>query len=178
MIASDSLAAAITLVGTAGVSGVFLLALGERLFPLLPSAGLFTAIGAASATGLWCLPAAAVMSVLGSAAGVVSTYYFGTIIRSRLSGPRLRRSMRRRDRRGRMLRSARRSAVALPFTSQLVPTVRNLAPFFAGAVPHDRMRYMVATSAGLAAWNITFIALGYGLGTLSEPLAGLGLNLS
>jgi len=178
VIACDPIGAAITLVGTAGVFGVFLLALGERLFPLLPSAGLFTAIGAASAEGLWCLPAAAIASVLGSAAGVVSTYSLGTIIRDRFSGPRLRRTLRRRDRWGRMLRSARHGAVALPFTSQLLPTARILAPLFAGAVPHDRRRFLMATGAGLASWNIAFIALGYGLITLSEPLAGLRLAFS
>ncbi|PCD02183.1 hypothetical protein COC42_12005 [Sphingomonas spermidinifaciens] len=178
MIACDPLGAAIALIGAAGVCGVFLLALGERLFPLVPSAGLFTAIGAAAAEGLWCLPAAAIVSVLGSSAGVVGTYHLGSLARQRLSGPRLRRMLRRRDRRGRMLRAARRSAAALPFTSQLMPTARILAPLFAGAVPHNRTRFLLATGAGLAAWNIAFIGLGYGLVSASSPLAPLPLGLS
>lgn len=177
MTACDPLGGAIALIGAA-VFGVFLLALGERLFPLVPSAGLFTAIAAASAEGLWCLPDAATASVLGSSAGVVGTYHLGILVRQRLSGPRLRGILRRRDRWGRMLRSARRSAAALPFTSQLMPTARILAPLFAGAVPHDRTRFLLATGAGLAAWNIAFIGLGYGLVSASAPLAALPFGLS
>lgn len=53
---TDPLGAALLFAAPLGVAGVFMLALAERLMPVIPSTGLYVAIGVASAKGLWCLP--------------------------------------------------------------------------------------------------------------------------
>jgi membrane protein DedA with SNARE-associated domain len=156
----DPLGAVLLVAAPLGIAGVFVLALIERLTPLIPSSGLFAAIGVAAADGLWCLPFAMLASVLGSGTGAFSTYRVGAIV-GRDGGARFRRFLRRRDRSGRMLRALRRRGAAHPFTAQLFPATRTLAPLIGGAVPHDRQRFLLGTVAGLTVWNVAFIGLGY-----------------
>lgn len=161
MIPEDPVGTALMLAASIGVAGAFLLALFERLVPILPSAGVFAAIGVASAEGLWCLPVAAVASVLGSSTGAYGTYELGAVVHRRGKGARLVRVLRRRDRWGRMVRASCRGAAALPFTAQLLPAARILVPLFAAAARHDRRRFLLATGIGLTLWNVTFIGIGY-----------------
>jgi membrane protein DedA with SNARE-associated domain len=180
VIAADPIGAALLMAAPLGLLGLFVLMLVERLAPLLPSAGLLTAVGVAAADGWWCLPLAIGVSILGSAAGALAAYRAGSIAR-RLRPPALRRALLRRDRIGGWLRAARRGGAALPFTAQLVPATRIAAPFVAAIVPHDRRRFLVATAAGLTVWNMAFIALGYGVvrlgGSINATIVGLVLPL-
>jgi phospholipid N-methyltransferase/membrane protein DedA with SNARE-associated domain len=167
-VAADPLGAALLIAVPFGVLGVFVLALAERLLPVLPSYGLFTAIGVASAEGDWWFPTAVVASVLGSGMGVLGAYRIGSAAAAQ-GGRRLRRLLRRRDRFGRILRTARQMGAAQPFTTQLVPATRILAPLVGGAVGRDRRRYLLRALAGLTVWNVTFIALGFLIVRLGGP---------
>lgn len=153
-----------------GLAGVFLMALLERIVPILPSHGLYAAIGVAAAEGAWGLPAAIIMSVLGSGGGAFATYRVGIrIAAGKGRAMRIRGLLRRRDRLGRYLRGMQRRSSALPFVAQLLPAARLVAPLIAGATPHDWRRLSIATLAGLAVWNTTFIAIGFVMVQLGGP---------
>lgn len=175
----DPVGAALLFIAPLGVLGVFILALTERLVPILPSGGLFLAIGVAAAEGLWCLPTAVLASVVGSASGAAGTFQIG-VTAGRAQRERLRRLLRRRGRWGDTIRHASRHAGALPFTAQLLPATRMLAPLAAGASMRDRRGYLVATTAGIALWNLAFISAGFVLvrlgGSINATVLSLGLS--
>lgn len=153
-----------------GIAGVFLMALFERIVPVLPSHGLYAAIGVAAAEGAWGLPAAIILSVLGSGAGAFAAYRVGVRVAARRGRAiRIRGLLRRRDRLGRYLRHMQRRSGALPFVAQLLPAARLVAPLIAGATPHDWRRLSIATLAGLTVWNTTFIAIGFVMVRLGGP---------
>jgi membrane protein DedA with SNARE-associated domain len=153
-----------------GLAGVFLMALFERIVPVLPSHGLYAAIGVAAAEGAWGLPAAIVLSVLGSGAGAFAAYRVGILIAAGEGrAMRIRRLLRRRGRLGGYLRSIQRRSDALPFVAQLLPAARLVAPLIAGAAPHDWRRLSTATLGGLTVWNTTFIAIGFVMVQLGGP---------
>jgi len=158
----DPLGALLLVAAPIGFAGVFVLALLERIVPILPSHGLYAAIGIAAAEGSWNLPAAMIASVLGSGTGAFAAYRVGARIAAderRAMG--IRRLLRRRDRLGRYLRRTLRRGTSLPFVAQLLPAARLFAPLIAGAMPHDWRRLGIATLAGLTVWNVSFIALGF-----------------
>lgn len=158
----DPLGNILLFVAPVGLAGVFLMALLERIVPVLPSYGLYAAIGVAAAEGAWGLPAAIIMSVLGSGAGAFATYRVGIrIAAGEGRAVRIRRLLRRRGRLGRYLRAMQRRSGTLPFVAQLLPAARLVAPFVAGATLHDWRRLSIATLAGLTVWNTTFIAIGF-----------------
>jgi phospholipid N-methyltransferase/membrane protein DedA with SNARE-associated domain len=159
VVLADPIGVALLIAAPLGVIGVFVLAFAERLLPLLPSYGLFTAIGVATAEGVWWFPTALVASVVGSGTGVLGAYRIGSAAGAK-GCPRLRRLLRRRDLFGRMLRTVRQAGSALPFTAQLLPATRILAPLVGGAVDRDRRRYLLRATAGLTVWNLAAIALG------------------
>lgn len=167
MMGGDPVGAALLLAAPFGLAGIFLLALAERLVPLLPSSGLFVAIGVAAAEGFWCLWVAVAASVLGSGTGAFSAYRAGTAMG--LGSDRVRRTLRRRDRIGGALRTARRGAAAFPLTAQLIPATRILAPLVGGTVPHDRRRFILRMIAGLTLWNAAFIGLGFAVTRFGGP---------
>jgi membrane protein DedA with SNARE-associated domain len=164
----DPLGALLLLAAPIGFAGVFVLALLERIVPILPSHGLYAAIGIAAAEGSWDLPAAMIASVLGSGTGAFAAYRVGARIAAderRAMG--IRRLLRRRDRLGRYLRSTQHRSASLAFVAQLLPAARLFAPLIAGAIPHDWRRLVIATLAGLTVWNVTFIALGFVMARLA-----------
>ena len=146
----------------AGVLGVFVLAFIERVIPVIPSSALFTGIGMAAASGeAWCLPVAALFAVLGSFVGAFGSFRLGGWVTHGGLGAWGTEQFRRRNRRGALLRQMRREGATLPFTAQLIPTARILAPFLGGALGLKSRSFLWATFAGLAVWNLTFIAIGY-----------------
>src|SRR5258708_29276230 len=62
---------------------------------------------------------------------------------------------------------------ALAFGSQLVPTVRLLAPAIAGLLRAEAKKFAVASACGIALWNSVFIAVGY-----AASLAAATTNVS
>ncbi|WP_347302131.1 VTT domain-containing protein [Croceibacterium sp. TMG7-5b_MA50] len=163
MIAADPIAAALLLVAPLGLLGVFTLSLVERVVPVLPSQGLFAAIGMASAQGHWNLPAALSLSVLGSSVGAGACFVAGCAM-ARSRRLRLPRGLRRRFGLGRRLPHG--NGATLPFSAQMVPAVRLLAPLMGGAMRADPRRFLLWTLAGLSLWNAAFMTLGY---LLAQP---------
>jgi membrane protein DedA with SNARE-associated domain len=178
MIGGDPLGAALLLIAPLGLAGIFVVTLVERMVPLLPSQGIFAAIGVAAADGLWCLPTAIAASIVGGGTGAFVAYSFGVSVAARgAGGGRLQRILHRRDRLGRYLRKTRRSSTALPFLAQLLPGARLLAPMVAGTMLHDRRRLAISVLAGLAVWNITFMSLGYGMVRLTGSSNATSITL-
>lgn len=162
MMGGDPLGEALLIIAPLGLAGIFLVTLLERLIPLLPSQGIFAAIGVAAANGLWCLPTAMLASVVGGSAGAFATYSLGVSVAARDGGTgRIQRVLHRRDPAGRYLRKIRRSSTSLPFTAQLIPGARLLAPMIAGTMIHDRRKLAISVLAGLAVWNMAFMSLGF-----------------
>lgn len=182
MIAGDPVGTALLIIAPLGLAGVFAIALLERVVPLLPSQGIFAAIGVAAADGLWCLSAAMAASIIGGGLGALATYTFGVGLAVRgTRSHRLRDLLRRRGRLGRYLRKTRRSSALLPFTAQLLPGARLFAPLIAGTMLHDRRKLVAPVLAGLAVWNMTFISLGFALmrltGSSNATLVTLSFGL-
>lgn len=162
MMGGDPLGEALLIIAPLGLAGIFLVTLLERLIPLLPSQGIFAAIGVAAANGLWCLPTAMLASVVGGSAGAFATYSLGVSVAARDGGTgRIQRVLHRRDPAGQNLRKIRRSSTSLPFTAQLIPGARLLAPMIAGTMIHDRRKLAISVLAGLAVWNMAFMSLGF-----------------
>jgi membrane protein DedA with SNARE-associated domain len=174
---NDPVGAALLFIAPLGVLGVFVLALTERLVPVLPSGGLFMAIGVAAAEGLWSFPMALLASVIGGASGAAGTFQIGAIA-GRLHRNRLRRLLRRRGRLGETIRQACRQAAVLPFAAQLVPATRTLAPLAAGVIQREPNGFLLATAAGLTLWNLAFITAGFVLVRLGAPANATVISLA
>jgi membrane protein DedA with SNARE-associated domain len=148
-----------------GWLGLFGIALLERLVPILPSYGLLVAIGIASAGGAWSLAAALIWSTAGGLAGCLSSYGMGVALGERRSNAALRWSSRLAGlstaTTERLAGAFRRHQRTLAFGSQLVPTVRLVAPAVAGVLRADVRSFTIASACGIALWNGAFIAAGY-----------------
>lgn len=148
--------------GSLGLLGVTLL---ERLVPMLPSKALLVAIGIAVADGHWSLHTALLMSTAGSLLGCLAFYALGWAL-GEARGVAV------------LTRSARFLGVApakvegwmvdvrgrewlLAFGSQLIPTVRLMAPGVAGLLRVKPRAFFGATTLGLTVWNTLFIGAGY-----------------
>lgn len=155
-----------------GAIGLFAVAVSERLVPVVPSYGLLVAIGIGAADGLWSVPLAILAVTLGSVAGCLACYGLAAALGEARSFSLLRWSARLAGlpaaRLERWVESYRRHQGAISFGAQFVPTVRLLAPLIAGLLGRELRRFILATTAGVAAWNTLFIGLGY----LSARLSG------
>ncbi|CDZ30184.1 VTT domain-containing protein [Neorhizobium galegae] len=159
-----------------GIFGLFAIGLAERFLPALPSYGVLVAIGIA-ADGLWSLHTAVIATTLGSFMGALGFYFLVRVIgRKRsatllyavgswvgLSRPRI----------DWTLSSLRDREQALTILSQLIPTVRLIAPVAAGLLGTSTLRFVAGVAVGIVLWNGLFIAAGY-LAVLAIP----GINSS
>lgn len=159
-----------------GIFGLFAIGLAERFLPALPSYGVLVAIGIA-ADGLWSLHTAVIATTLGSFMGALVLYFLVRVIgRKRsatllyavgrwvgLSQPRI----------DWTLSSLRDREQALTILSQLIPTVRLIAPVAAGLLGTSTLRFVAGVAVGIVLWNGLFIAAGY-LAVLAIP----GINSS
>ncbi len=178
MIGGDPLGEALLAIAPLGLAGIVAITLVERMVPLLPSQGIFAAIGVAAADGLWCLSTAMAASVVGGGTGAFAAYSYGVSVAARdAGGGRIQRLLHRRDRLGRYLRKTRRSSTSLPFTAQLLPGARLLAPMVAGTMIHDRRQLAISILAGLAVWNMTFMSLGYAMVRLTGSSNATSITL-
>lgn len=164
----DPLGHALLIAASEGVMGLFLLALLERLVPLVPSHALYAGVGMAAADGLWCLPAAVSVSVLGSAAGCLPAYAAG---RALGRGRMLRQWTRRWRRLRRSLSRLRRHQSVLPVAAQLMPASRLIAPGLSGLAGMSPAVVLRGSITGIALWNSSFIGLGYALAGVSNVTA-------
>jgi membrane protein DedA with SNARE-associated domain len=69
---------------------------------------------------------------------------------------------------GRLIISFRRHERALTFGSQLIPSVRLIAPGIAGLLRAELRNFLVATMFGVALWNSLLIGAGYAGALINE----------
>lgn len=168
----DELALALAAGGGLGLVTATLL---ERFVPVMPSYVLLVCVGLLAAEGLWSLPFAVGATTIGGVAGSVPAYAFGRLLGeerarrrvfglSRLCGLKEQRS-------AAWLEAMRTRQTSLVLWTQLVPTVRLIAPGFAGLLATPLPAYLAAVAAGSLLWNALFIGFGYhAAGWEAEPL--------
>ncbi|WP_026158281.1 DedA family protein [Rhizobium leguminosarum] len=161
----DPLGSLIDWIATYGMFGLFAIGLAERFIPALPSYGVLVAIGIAAVEDAWPVPVAIIVTSSGSFCGAVALYLLVRALGQN-------RSIRLLYRIGRLLglSSARIDKTlasfsarerTLIFISQLIPTVRLVAPVVAGLIHADFRRFAGGTLLGITLWNGSFIAAGY-----------------
>ncbi|MEO9337153.1 VTT domain-containing protein [Mesorhizobium sp. SB112] len=173
----DPLGSLIDWIAAYGVLGLFAIGLAERFVPALPSYGVLVAIGIAAVDNAWSVPVAIAVTTAGSFCGGLAFYLLVRAMGQDKSvrllyrlGRLLGLSPARIDRTLASFRSRERTLI---FISQLIPTVRLIAPLVAGLVHADFRRFASGTVLGIALWNGLFIAVGH-----YAVLAAPGLNAS
>jgi membrane protein DedA with SNARE-associated domain len=161
----DPLGSLIEWIGTYGLFGLFAIGLAERFIPALPSYGVLVAIGIAAVDEAWSVPVAIIVTSSGSFCGALALYLLVRALGQNKSIPLLYRvgrllglSSARTDK---ILASFRARERSLIFTSQLIPTVRLIAPVLAALICADIRRFASGTVLGITLWNGLFIAVGY-----------------
>jgi membrane protein DedA with SNARE-associated domain len=161
----DPLGTLLPWIAASGILGLLGVTLLERLVPILPSTALLVALGVAVGEGHWSLPMVFWSSTAGSVLGSLSFYGLGRALGEVRSFVVLKRSARflgiSEAQLGRLIVSFRRHERTLAFGSQLIPSVRLIAPGIAGLLRANFRSFLVATTLGVALWNSLFLALGY-----------------
>ncbi|WP_446902843.1 DedA family protein [Burkholderia sp. YIM B11467] len=156
---------ALSLAGTNSIACLVGLSLIERLIPVLPSHVLLTMIGVASAQGVWTMPEAIIVTVLGSFAGCLFHYALGNLWPEERALTLLRRlaplGRLQPARMDALIAGIRARPTRLALWSQLVPFVRLVAPALAGLLETSFARFASGAAAGIALWNTLFITAGY-----------------
>jgi membrane protein DedA with SNARE-associated domain len=161
----DPLRTLIPWIAATGILGLLGVTLLERLVPILPSAALLVALGIAVAEGHWSLHLALWSSTAGSLLGCLSFYGLGLALGEARSFAFLNGAARflgvSQVQLGRVITSFRRHEKALAFASQLIPSVRLIAPAIAGLLHAQPRNFFMATIFGVAVWNSFLIGVGY-----------------
>lgn len=148
-----------------GLLALFTIGLAERFVPALPSYGVLVAIGIAANNDVWSIHTAVVGTAVGSFIGALGLYLLVRALGEKkstsllysvgrlvgLSQPRI----------DWTLSSLRAHESALTMLSQLIPTVRLIAPVAAGLLGTPTIRFVSGAAAGITLWNGLFIAAGY-----------------
>jgi membrane protein DedA with SNARE-associated domain len=160
-----------------GIFGLFAIGLAERFLPALPSYGVLVAIGIAAEDEVWTLHAAIIGTTVGSSIGALGVYLLVRAVGKKRSAKLLYAVGRwvglPRERIDWTLSSLRDRERALTIISQLIPTVRLIAPVAAGLLGTNTLRFIAGVVIGIVLWNGLFIAAGY-LAVLAIP----GINSS
>lgn len=161
----DPLGSLIEWIGTYGLFGLFAIGLAERFIPALPSYGVLVAIGIAAVNDAWSVSVAIIVTSSGSFCGALALYLLVRALGQNKSIPLLYRfgkllglSSARTDK---ILESFCARERSLIFISQLIPTVRLIAPVLAALIHADIRQFASGTVPGITLWNGLFIAAGY-----------------
>jgi len=159
----DPLGTLIPWIAATGILGLLGVALLERLVPILPSTALLVGLGVAVAEGHWPLHMALWSSTAGSLLGCLALYGLGLALKrtARFLGVS-------QAQLGRLIVSFRRHERALAFGSQLIPSVRLIAPVIAGLLRSQPRNFLVATIFGVTLWNSLLIGVGYAGALMDE----------
>jgi phospholipid N-methyltransferase/membrane protein DedA with SNARE-associated domain len=161
----DPLASLLPWLAAYGVFSLVGIALFERLMPVVPSYGLLVTIGIGAGDGYWSLATALVASTAGGLAGALLFYLLGLALGQGRAYALLQRTALffgvSRARFDRWVVYFRRHATILSFATQMVPTIRLIAPGIAGLLRAEPRTFLVATALGVALWNTLFICVGY-----------------
>jgi membrane protein DedA with SNARE-associated domain len=159
-----------------GIFGLIAIGLAERFLPALPSYGVLVAIGIA-ADDFWSLHTAVIATTLGSFMGALGLYFLVRVIGRKRSATLLYAAGRwvglSQPRIDWTLSSLRDREQSLTILSQLIPTVRLIAPVAAGLLGTSTLRFIAGVAVGIVLWNGLFIAAGH-LAVLASP----GINSS
>ncbi|WP_408002873.1 DedA family protein [Pseudorhizobium marinum] len=177
----DPLASLIDWIAAYGVFGLLAIGLAERFVPGLPSHAVLVAIGIAAVDGAWSVPVAIIVTTAGSFCGGLALYLL-----VRMWGER--RSVRLLYRLGRLLglssaridktfTSFRERERTLIFASQLIPTVRLIAPAIAALIRADVGWFAGGTVLGIMGWNGLCIGAGYYAVTIAPGMSASGLAI-
>jgi len=168
----DPLGTLIPWIAATGILGLLGVALLERLVPILPSTALLVGLGVAVAEGHWPLHMALWSSTAGSLLGCLALYGLGLALGEARSLAVLKRTARflgvSQAQLGRLIVSFRRHERALAFGSQLIPSVRLIAPVIAGLLRAQPRNFLVATIFGVTLWNSLLIGVGYAGALMDE----------
>ena len=168
----DPLATLLSSTVACGAAGLLALTMLERLVPVLPSYGLLVAIGIAAAEGAWSLPTALSASTAGGFVGCLAFYALASAMGEARSAGVVRWTGRLAGLSPSRLEGVTRyfqsHQTALAFGSQLVPTVRLVAPAIAGLLRAKAATFATASACGIALWNSVFIGIGYGAAVISD----------
>jgi len=168
----DPLGTLIPWIAATGILGLLGVALLERLVPILPSTALLVGLGVAVAEGHWPLHMALWSSTAGSLLGCLALYGLGLALGEACSLAVLKRTARflgvSQAQLGRLIVSFRRHERALAFGSQLIPSVRLIAPVIAGLLRAQPRNFLVATIFGVTLWNSLLIGVGYAGALMDE----------
>jgi membrane protein DedA with SNARE-associated domain len=161
----DPLAHLVDWIAIYGIFGLLAIGLAERFLPALPSYGVLVAIGIAADDEVWSLHTAVIGTAVGSSLGALGLYLLVRAVgqkRSKavlysvtgwvgMSRPRI----------DWTLSSLRDREQTLTIVSQLIPTVRLIAPVAAGLLGTSTLRFIAGVAIGIVLWNGLFIAAGY-----------------
>ena len=168
----DPLGTLIPWIAATGILGLLGVALVERLVPILPSTALLVGLGVAVAEGHWPLHMALWSSTAGSLLGCLSFYGLGLALGEARSLAVLKQTARflgvSQAQLGRLIVSFRRHEKALAFCSQLIPSVRLIAPGIAGLLRAQPCNFLVATIFGVTLWNSLLIGVGYAAAIIDD----------
>ncbi|MGI2036292.1 DedA family protein [Rhizobium panacihumi] len=161
----DPLGSIIEWMAVYGAVGLLAVGIAERFIPVMPSYGVLVAIGVAAAGGTWSVPIAIAMTTFGSFMGGLAMYLFAVAL-GQSKATRLLYWIGRwlglsRSRIEKTVSSFQMRAGTLVFISQLIPTIRLIAPLVAGLIGTDIRRFSGATVLGIVLWNSLFIFVGY-----------------
>jgi membrane protein DedA with SNARE-associated domain len=152
-------------IAASGILGLLGVALSERLVPILPSTALLVGLGVAVAKGHWSVQMALWSSTAGSLLGCLSFYGVGLALGEARSLAVLKRTALflgvSQAQLGRLIVSFHRHEKALAFGSQLIPSVRLIAPGIAGLLRAQPRNFLLATIFGVTLWNSLLIGVGY-----------------
>jgi membrane protein DedA with SNARE-associated domain len=161
-------------IGSWGYVGVFVLMLLESSSLPIPSEVILPFAGCLVSTGQLSFLLTVVISTIAGVAGSLIDYYIG------LKGVDL---LLKYKILGRELFSPKQLATAacwfhrhgsiMVFVARLVPGMRTLISFPAGAVKMSMPKFIVYTTAGCLVWNILLIYVGYYLGQNWTEVAGV-----
>ncbi|MBB5696428.1 DedA family protein [Muricoccus pecuniae] len=166
-----------------GLAGLLAIGAVERIIPILPSYGLLVAIGIGAADGLWPAPLAILAVTLGGTAACLACYSIVMSMGEAMARRVLQWSARilglSPGRVAQWVEACQDRQVLIAFGAQLVPTIRLVTPAMAGILRAEPRAFLLATAAGIAAWNGLFIGVGFVAAQVSSDInvSSLALKL-
>lgn len=148
-----------------GELGIGLLVLVEVVVPPIPSEVVLPFAGALVADGRFTVASVLVAATLGSVLGAVLLYELGRSMgHDRVARALARVPLVQREDVDRGSEWFRRHGTAAVLTGRMVPGVRSVVSIPAGAQQMSRVRFVLLTTAGTAAWNTLLVGAGMLLG--------------
>lgn len=165
---------------TYGLPGIFVLALVEKLIPIIPSYVLYVFLGMAAVTSVGELGSVLAVSVLGSMVGGLAWYAAGRLIgedRIEVAVSRYGRYLLlSRGMFDRLRDAYRRNALLVTGMGHVVPVIRFYLPIPAGVLALNLPGFLLAGSLGCFAWNGLLLGLGYALSGTGLPPVHVGVS--